>query len=384
MNVSVVMIAVLSMARADAGQSNVDVDGIVVTVEGEAAVYADPDQALKEAKRAARVNALEVGAGPLVERHVLLRVHRDMTREIATTVKGVITDEKWGAPRTSADGKTVTVALTAKVNRSVIEQVLCTVIQANHDPKISLVVVERAGTRARWSNEGVTRAALESAFRDACFTIVGRVSLKKISAKGEPSPEELRRIVHDSNAQYVLVAAAEATAVNDRPGSWAASLRAKLFNTSTSVPEVVTSSSTTVQADSAIDAMSRALTSSGAAGEPPLITVAMNDLMKHIASRWNGDAPSSSRLQVLVKDSAGQRAAKAVTQLMQKVLEEGTNIELRSADGPLKFDVFLIGDAETFANAVEGKKVGKEFIEVIEVSRGRVILKLSPKPYTPN
>jgi hypothetical protein len=45
--------------------------------------------------------------------------------------------------------------------------------------------------------------------------------------------------------------------------------------------------------------------------------------------------------------------------------------------GQASFDVSLEGGAEQLALLVEGKKAGKFTVEVLEVARGKVVLKLN-------
>ena len=99
-----------------------------VTVEGEAAIESDPSVTERNAKRDARRKAVEQGAGVLVESNTIVRNFQLVTDEIATTAKGVIMDEQWGA---LVDGDTKTtkkIKLTAKVSPEAIEGAICSVI----------------------------------------------------------------------------------------------------------------------------------------------------------------------------------------------------------------------------------------------------------------
>ena len=178
----VVIGAMLAPAAAFAADIN------TVTVEGEAPVV-EGDTALteKNVKKDARRKAVEQGAGVLVESNTIVRNFQLVADEIATSAKGVIVDEQWG-PMTDGPTKTTKkIKLTAKVSKDAISDSICTVIKANHDPKVSLVFVEKVGDESKWSTErGMIEAMFASAFKDDCFTLVeSGIKVTEVSANGD-------------------------------------------------------------------------------------------------------------------------------------------------------------------------------------------------------
>jgi hypothetical protein len=69
-------------------------------------------------------------------------------------------------------------------------------------------------------------------------------------------------------------------------------------------------------------------------------------------------------------------AAKAFRELAEKSLQ--AKVQQRSlTGGKASFDIEIDGGADALASGIEGKKAGKFTVEVIEVSRGKVVLKLN-------
>ncbi len=103
----------------------------------------------------------------------------------------------------------------------------------------------------------------------------------------------------------------------------------------------------------------------------------MNDVLKKVAERWTSDLVNAGRVQVVVKNVANYGAAKSFKELAEKQLS-GETIQQRDVKGGVAtFDITVEGGSDTLAAALEGKKAGKYTVEVIEVARGKVILKLN-------
>lgn len=357
----------------------------VVTVEGEAAIVdGDTAQAEKNAKRDARRKAIEQGAGVLVESNTIVRNFQMVSDEIATTAKGVITDEQWG-PLTDGETKTSKkIKLTAKVSKEAIEGAICTVIKANHDPKVTLVFVEKVGDENKWSVErGMIETMFTSAFRDACFTIVEPgIKVTELNANGDLTQEDIEKVVKNSNAQYVVLgqgkviksdktnAITEGTKMN----SYAVSANVKMINTANNEIEATAFKSTNIlgiSPENALKAVERANNKS-----QMIVESVMDEMMKKVAARWTSDLVNAGRVQVIVREVPNFGAAKSFKELVQKALS-GSKIEQREVKNKIAtFDVDVEGGAEALAAALEGKKAGKYTVEIQEVARGKVVLVL--------
>ena len=115
------------VAALAAGNAYADVK--TVTVEAEAAIVAgDPSATENEAKRQARRKAIEEGAGVLVTSNSIMRNYALVADEIATSAKGVITDEVWGPLQDGATANTKKIKLTAKVSPEAVSDSICTVL----------------------------------------------------------------------------------------------------------------------------------------------------------------------------------------------------------------------------------------------------------------
>ena len=374
----------LLAASLTAGAANADVRNI--TVEGETAIIeGDPAQTDKNARREARRKAVEQGAGVLVESNTIVRNFQMVADEIATSAKGIIMDEQWG-PLVDGDTKTTKkIKLTAKVSPEAIEGAICSVVKQNHDPKVSLVFVEKIGDENKWSTErGMIEAMFASAFKDACFTIVeAGVKVSEVTATGDLTQETIDLVVKNSNAQYVVLGTGKviksdktnALIEGTKMNSYAVSANLKLVNTSTNEIEAVAYKSANILGISPENAL-KAVEKTNNKNQM-IVEVVMDDIMKKVAQRWTSDMVNSGRVSVIVKEVPSFAAAKAFKELVTRVNTGGTIEQRDVKGGQATFDVDVEGGAEQLASLIEGKKAGKFTVEVLEVSRGKVILKLN-------
>ena len=353
----------------------------VVTVEAEAPFTGDLAATEKEAKRQARRKAVEEGAGVLVESNSIVRNYQLLADEIVTASKGVIVDEQWGALENStANSKKI--KLTAKVSPQAISDSICTVVKANHDPKVTLVFVEKYGDEDKWSTE---RSLIESrfteAFMDNCFTIVeSGVKVTEVSAHGDLPPSTIHDLIKNSDAQFVVLGNAKVvkqkpsadSVLGDKMGSFSVSANLKLINTANNEIEAVASKQLQVIGISA----EKALEAQDGKVKKNLTGAILDDLMKKISARWTNDMVNASKVNVVVQNIANIQAAKAFKTAVAAAIE-GVRIEQRKVSGgTASFDITVDGGAEVLADKIDGKKAGKYAIEVVELSRGKLIIKL--------
>jgi len=356
-----------------------------VSVEGEAAIVeGNPSQTEADAKRDARRKAVEQGAGVLVESNTIVRDYQMVADEIASTAKGVITDEQWGPLTDGGTGTTKKIKLTAKVSPEVIGNAVCSVIKQNHDPKVTLVFVEKIGDESKWSTErGMIESMFSSAFKDACFTLVeSGIKVTEVSANGDLTQEDINKIVKNSNAQYVVLGSGKviksdkqnALIEGTKMNSYAVSANVKLVNTSTNEIEAVAFKSANILGISPENAL-KAVEKTGNKSQM-IVESVMDELMKKVGQRWSSELVNQGRVQVVMKN-ATLGAAKSFKDLVGK-LAAGSKVELRDVrDGQANFDIDLDGGAEKLGTLVDGKRLGKYTIEVLEFSRGKVVLKLN-------
>lgn len=369
------------VAALAAGTALADVK--TVTVTGEAAIVAGDDAATEAAaKTAARRNAIEQGAGVSVSSASIMKNYGLVSDEVTAVAKGVITDEVWGPLTEGATKSTKKISLTAKVSPDAIPEAICTILKANHDPKISLVFVEKFGDEDKWSTErGLVEAIFTNAFVEGCFTIVeSGVKVTEISANGDLPQATIAEIVKNSDAQYVVLGSGkflkakqtEGSVLGDKMHSYSMSAQLKMINTSTNEIEAVSLKQLQVMGISP----EKALEANDAKVKKNLTGAILDDLMKKIGARWTSDMVNTAKVSVQVQNVANYAAAKAFKELVVDKLK-GKAEQRKVADGKASFDVEIEGGAEAFAAAVEGKKAGKYTVEVVEVSRGKVVLKLN-------
>lgn len=278
---------------------------VAVTVEGEAAVWpGDPEGSENSARRAARVRALEAGGGVVLKSHAILRNNPAMIDELITSTKGLITDEQWSAPRAGKTETTLTIELRARVNQSELARAVCRVVKANHDPKVTLVVVEKPAAEAPWSRRGVVQPHLQAAFTEACFVVDDAAELvTEVSADGRLPQATIDRIVAGSNSQYVAFAAAVVPMPHVGPGPSTVLLTVRLVNTATNEIEAVAAGSASLT-DTTEGGVSRMI-------KERIIPGIMDDLLRKTVARWDGgDCPSSPRVELSVRGVSGAKASK--------------------------------------------------------------------------
>ncbi len=366
-----------------AGSASAGGDIKTVSVEGEAAVVAGDAGATEQAvKTAARREAIEQGAGVSVSSASIMKNYGLVSDEVTAVAKGVITDEVWGPMTDGPTGTTKKIKLQAKVSADAVPEAICTILKANHDPKVSLVFVEKFGDEDKWSTErGLVEAIFTNAFVEGCFTIVeSGVKVTEVSATGDLPQATINEIIKNSDAQYVVLGSGKFlkakqgtdSVLGDKMHSYSMSASLKMINTSTNEIEAVSLKQLQVMGISP----EKALEANDAKVKKNLTGAIMDDLMKKIGSRWTSDMVNTSKVSVQVTNVVNYAAAKAFKDLVTDKLKAKAT-QRKVSDGRASFDVEVDGGAEAFAAAVEGKKAGKWTVEVIEVSRGKVVLKLN-------
>ncbi len=354
-----------------------------VSVVAEADFSGDLAATEKEAKRQARRKAIEEGVGVSVSSNSLVRNFELVSDEITTEAKGIIQDEKWGALSDGPTGSTKKIALTAKVSRNIadLEKAACTVIKGNHNPKVALVFVEKIGDAEKWVTErGLVEAMFTDAFINSCFTLVeSGVKVTEVSASGDLPQDAINQIVKNADAQYVVLgqakimkSQAKMLLANSDMNSYSVSASLKLINTSNNSIEAVATKQIQVLGISPEVALS---IKGNSTKKVQLVNGIMDELVEKITTRWSSEMVNASQVQVQVQN-ANYSGAESFKNFVEKSLK--AKAELRKVlAGTANFDIDIEGGAEGLASAIEGKKAGKHTIEVIEVSRGKVVLKLN-------
>ena len=354
-----------------------------VTVVAEAPDTGNAEATEREAKRQARRKAVEEGAGVLVTSNSIMRNYQLIADEIATTAKGVILDEQWGPLEPGKTPSTKQIRLVAKVSPDAIPDSICSVMKQNHDPKVALVFVEKVGDEDKWSTErGLLEATFANAFVESCFTLVEPgVKVTEVSASGDLPKATIDEIVKNADAQYVVLGSGKLikaklgadSVLGGGMNSYSVSANLKLINTSTSEIEAVSTKQLQVMGISP----EKALEANDLKVKKSLTGVILDDMLGKIAKRWTNDMVNSARVSVIVQSMPNLKASTAFKDLVAKTIS-GARIEQRQVKGGQgSYDIEVEGGAERLAEAIEGKKAGQWTIEVIEVTRGKVVLKLN-------
>jgi hypothetical protein len=375
-NTFLAAVVVLAAGAAHAQITNVSVEGQAAVIPG------NPQQTIENAKRDARRNAVEQGAGVALTSNTIVRNYQLVTDQITTSSSGVLIDEQWGEPTDNPTKTSKLIKLTAKVSAAAIPNAVCAVVKAKHNPKVAIVLVEKVGNEEKWSTErGLVDALVTDAFIQNCFTIVEPgVKVTEVSANGDLPQDTINEIIKNSDAQYVLLGSAKMIQgsggiFNDPNGqmrSYSVTVSAKLINTSNNEVEVSVGANTQVLGISPENAIkankdkSRKLTDN-----------VMDEVLGKVGQRWAAETTNGGRVQVVLQNCPNMATALAFKELVEKS-SAGTTAERRSLRaGQATFDVSTSGSADALAAAIEGKKAGKGTLEVIEVAGSKLTLKLN-------
>jgi hypothetical protein len=356
----------------------------VATVDG----YAIDDGDLVHAERAARRDARRAAVLHCLEKHTApeLRGARAYSNvvasEVADAVKGIFADETWTplVPLKRHGANMQKVTLTARMLPGVLGEAVCKALALNHDPRIAISIAEKipSSAAARWSmstaTDGTTGPALARSFERACLRSVDAgVTVEQVSAQGDVAAEDIKRFRESAVSRHVVMGTATVTQRDPSDARFDVDITAKLLNTySLELDAVATKSATGVVASSPAAAM----TASAA-----LLDELRDALLSVIARDWDGGTPSSPRIVFVVRDVSAPKLSQEVQRVVGK-LTLGIRVKERvRKDSVATYDVELDGGAERLASFLDGAKVGaKHAIEIIEVSRGKVIAKLIAPP----
>jgi hypothetical protein len=372
---------VVSVLPATSARAQVKLVG---PITAEADFSGDLAATEKELKRQARRKAIEEGVGLAISSNSIVRNFELVADEITSEAKGVISEEQWGPITDGPTGSTKKITLTAKVSKDVadLERATCTVIKAKHDPKVALVFVEKVGDQEKWATErGLVEAMFTEAFIGSCFTVVeSGVKVTEVSATGDLPQATINEIVKNANADYVVLGQgkimksdAKQLLGDSAMNSYSVSASLKLINTASNVIEAVATKSVQVLGISPEVALSL---KGNQQKKSQLVNGIMDEFIDNVASRWSSELVNASAVQVVVEAVPNYGSAVAFRALAEKTLKVSVR-EPTVTGGRALFSIAVDGGAGTLASALEGKKAGKYTVEVLEVSQGKVVLKLN-------
>jgi hypothetical protein len=377
--------------------SSLAVAGITtVKTEGEAAIVnGDKAQAVDDAKRDARRKAIEKGVGTVVTSNTIVRNYQLLSDEIITSARGILVSEQWGEPD-FVDG-VVKVSLNAKVTAdpaAALEDAICTVVKASKNPKVALIMVERQGNAndpytEKRAERGSIEAKFAQAFMDACFTLMEPgVKVTVEAATGDIDQKVMERIVKNTGAQYIVRGKADIINNTGKKGlvgstykSFNASVNLTMYSAETNQIVATATASTIIPALHHEDALKTRWKDKGSTVkynkfDRHVVEKAVDQLFVRVAKDWSAKATGTSVVTVKVQNVKRFADANAFKKMAQKAFGKGTVTRRSVKGGTAMFDVSVDGGSDAFASKIEGKKVGRYTVEIVEVTTGKIVLNL--------
>lgn len=312
-------------------------DIVTVDVVALEAPWGDPAVTLQHARENARAQALQAVLQPLV---VLRHLRGGAGALAAAREPGLVVEETFEGPFTRGDGY-VKLGLHARYDLGWIREHLCSVIKANHDPKISVVAFPST------AETDAAAAAVTAVFARACFSSVAVDDVVPAAfVDGAARQAFIDALVKHADAQYVALVP---------PSS---GLKVAVLNTSTNDYEAVCETARG-DVDGCVDA-----------------------LLSRMVKRWEDGGDDFGGIAVTVASAVTKATLTRLVQRLQ-AWKPTTTVTVR-VRGPERttFDVGYPGGVEAFATRLESEVFDDVEVEVLEVVRGKVVLKLNPKAKT--
>ena len=284
------------------------------------------------------------------------------------------------------------VDLVAKVSPEAIQDAMCTVIKANHDPKVALVFAERVGKHGmpyqkKIAERGPMETLFTQALMDSCFTIVETgVAVTEVSSSGDIPKSVIDEIASNADAQYILIGKAD-TLFKEKTGSilgdsgfksFTISSHVKLFSVETLRVEATATANTSIPGVNSLAILNvrDENDNSRKKVDTKVVGPIMDELFSRIAKRWSSDLVNASQVQVIVKGIKKYRDAKNFVKAVKGAFT-GVDIKQRGVkNGKGTFDLSLEGGSDAFAAKLDGEKAAGREIVILEVTRGKVVLEL--------
>jgi len=352
-------VGLFSLVSVSAHAKRVNVKGQAATVPG------DPAATLRAVKRDARRKAVEAGAGVMVKSNSIVRNYQMVSDEIATSSMGVITNEQF-SKMTEANG-VASISLTADVSPSAVEDAICTVIKANHDPRIAFAFVEHLDGHV--TSNGPLDALLTQSLLDNCFTLVATgTPVRKLATAGEVPQELMEQAVQNANAQYLLVGTGS---VKSSRFGYAFTANLRLINLATH--QVEANASTTASSSSM-----HLTPNSENQGLTGFRDRMMDQLLTAIAKRWMSDLVNTSSVVVEVTNVQKFKHMTAFKNEVTAAFQDAVvqHPKLRRGKATMVVDG-IAGGADAFAARMQDKTVLGLNVDVAKVAPGKVVLTLT-------
>lgn len=373
---------------------------------GQAAIIeGDKAEALKQAKRDAMRQVIERAGGVSVVSQTIVRNYQLVSDEIVTNARGAIVNPKWGEPAYK-DG-VASISLSAQVENERLQDAICAVVKANLDPKVAIVMVEKVGgpETAFTAGKGI-RGPIEQKvtehFLENCFSLVESGIKVTTTSDGDFTKEQMDKIRDGVNADYVVMGKGwvidnGSVFKSSKLKSFSIGVDLKLINLQTGAIEVAASDSTgtgigVLNAGAAMQLSApmykrhkdptrigtpKARTKGGCPNSADgVVDCAVGGLYGKIAAAWQSELVNAHKVVVEVRGVKSYSLGKKFRLGVEKKIKGSSVVQRKLKKGIALLDIELEGGADRLASEIDGMKIAKKKVEVVEVTRGKIVLVL--------
>lgn len=296
------------------------------------------EAALEVAKRDARKQAHAKALGTAVTSSTVVRNFALVSDVVSERITGVIVDEQWSEARVAPDGKTLTIALTARVEPKAIAEGACVALRARHTARVAVVVADddkHAPSQA---------STLLDELKGGCMT----ATLIHSSAAKIDSQELIADLRARSAGELALFIRDESTAAIGLSPKGA--VTARIVDVATN--EIV------------------------AVATGPVASVA-DALFQQVAKTWTKELNEGRRIMFSCKAASFSQGALLAKTVAKTLAVDGSK-DQSLRNGELRFSLHVPMDGLAAAKKLDGVKVGAKKIDVTGAESGAVTLALVP------
>jgi hypothetical protein len=272
----------------------------------------------------------------------------------------LIEDEEW-SPAVVKD-RVVSVELRARLSPDVVDEHRCDHLSGG---SVALVVLGQSNGGLWTSDQRFLESQVRAALVDACFSIVESPLTVAASENGDLAPHTRDEILRATKARWLLIVSTSVKPTTDEKAALARDYNAstifRLVDSTTLLSKVDTRRTALLWGSSAANALQRADNTA-----PVIVEPAMNVIIDAV---YDDIDLGPVELLAYDVDSFGE------AEMLRNLIVERFAVDQREVKNRRAL-YSVATQGESLALLVDGKRVRNKVVEVIEASRGRVVVRL--------